>query len=753
MVKYTILSAKINGLRPLQPCNNSDEKYILPYMRKPVFPRILLLLLLYCAVFVVLVSIQFAKRGGFTIRAGNFIVSGQRRLPGEGDQPTASNEYLLDGDVHVFFGGIDFGMISGKEDTSFFLIDNDGLKVNTLPERMFLNGDSILFLFPGEVKLEYSTQYISGSQEMRISGYFPEDIQGAELPIKPLRKTVFHNAGDSQIIVSADGINYAFNRSQVDEENRMLLIAGEGGSVSYRVIPDQNSSSPVDFILPEAQTANAYSEALSSWRDQNFSFWNRTVSDQNNEDVIIAYAGEAIVRGTYKAAIAAVPQAFLRSASRTYESSVYLGGLDDAYRSLVSSEREKITRLSRQINEKSLEFLKENRVIEYLAVRGQNNFIDAGAELVRSIDPAVLALDIAPGILEGYVDWKTYRPNNENPFERLVDQACFVITGSLHNAMIKKDSGSGSQASPSANAVFSLTEGQGDTEFNLRLGRALLLYAMTEQNETMAGIGRSLILSVLSLGGSSGTVNAGLVLLPNGEITEDPAKEEISTARLCRILAPLDTFPKAIMLDTSANGIWAWTAAQAISTVQQNDTLDINVRFPAGETHYMLIRGIRQFSRIQLYGMDFRSDPQFERYDSSGWVYYPQEQILVLKMKHRTAEERVRIIYREEARPAPAAAPPPAATQPAAPAPAASQPAAPAPAASSQSASPAPASPSPPVSQPQTTPQAGQLPVPPAAGTQAAQQQFPPAATENSGPIPPALPSPQSAARENYFGQ
>jgi hypothetical protein len=73
-------------------------------------------------------------------------------------------------------------------------------------------------------------------------------------------------------------------------------------------------------------------------------------------------------------------------------------------------------------------------------------------------------------------------------------------------------------------------------------------------------------------------------------------------------------------------------------------------------THYVIICGIRPFIRLQLYGADWRSEAQFERSDSSGWVYYQQSQILVLKLRHRTAVENVRLIYREAPPPPP---PPP----------------------------------------------------------------------------------------------
>ena len=587
-------------------------------MRKPVFPRILLFIALYFVVFTVLVSIQFAKQGSFTQTVGGFVISGQQRLPGADEEHAGHNEFLLEGAAHVFFGGIDFSMASGTEGQSLMLARRDGTKEEAVPERMAVSGESVVFTFPGGAELEFSSQYSGGSLLMLISGVFRGDVVGVEMPFKPLRKAVVKDA-DGQFTVSSNGMEYTFDRSPMDAEARMLFIMAGGAPVTYRAVPERKEFSPNDFILAQAQNSAAYNEAITRWRDHNFSAWSRMISDHTEEDVVIAFAGEALVRGTYKAAIAAVPSSFVRSHHRSFESSAYIGGLDQASRSLNSREREKITRLSRLINERSLDFLKEPRVIEYFAVRGQFNFIDTGADLVRAIDPALLALDITPGILEGFLDWRRYRPNAENPFERMVDQACFVVSESLR----KTTDEAGSR-------VFVSTGGRADTEFNLRLGKALLEYAETANNNDWIGIGRSLILSALS-------------------------ENDVSSAKLFRILNPIESYPRGMPVIASSH-MWAWTTAQAVSATQDSDALDIVVRFPAGETHYMMIRGVRPFSRIQLYGIDFRTDPQFERYDSSGWAYSSQDQTLLLKMRHRETNERVRVIFRESPRPE---APPP----------------------------------------------------------------------------------------------
>jgi hypothetical protein len=157
-------------------------------------------------------------------------------------------------------------------------------------------------------------------------------------------------------------------------------------------------------------------------------------------------------------------------------------------------------------------------------------------------------------------------------------------------------------------------------------------------------MGRSLILSVLSLTDPPGTVPAEILVNEAGEMNEG-AGDRIGSARLYRILAPGEYYPHAAGIGAGVNGIWAWTAASSIAVTQDGTVLDIAVSFPVGETHYMMIRGIRPFTKIQLYNIDYRTDPQFERYDSSGWIYAAAEQILVLKMKHRAAVEHIRIFY------------------------------------------------------------------------------------------------------------
>ena len=61
----------------------------------------------------------------------------------------------------------------------------------------------------------------------------------------------------------------------------------------------------------------------------------------------------------------------------------------------------------------------------------------------------------------------------------------------------------------------------------------------------------------------------------------------------------------------------------------------------------MFVRGITPFLRIQIYNMDFRTDPRFEIYNSSGYIYRSAAQSLLLKSRHRDQREVIRLYYRD----------------------------------------------------------------------------------------------------------
>jgi hypothetical protein len=600
------------------------------------------LLFLYLGVFVVLVTVQFAKERGFTLYIGPMTVSGHYKEPavqaaGPDDEVPAGGR-SLEGGVTVSFGGMEFRL---QDDGEFALLRSGGDKVGLLPEAMLVSGASAAFDFEDGTRLIFDTfDAGSGGPEFRITCQFGEEYMGLELPYRPLRSSRIQDAGSGQFVIMAGGIPYSFGRSRLDGSRRVLILDIDDAIANYRAVPVQREFVPADYVLAAARDEARYTALVNLWRDSLYSLWSGAVRNTVDESLIIAFAGESVNRGAYQQALSEISPVFLQESSWTYAAAVYLGRLDLGLRSLSAFETAAFAHFSALIAAKSPDLFRESHVIAYSGKRGYGPLLDGIAGLARSLDPAFLSPALIPGILEAHAEWKTYRSQGDNPFEGLIEGALFSIS-------------EGIRRNAAGDQVFYFGEAGADTEYNLRLGLALDQYGRQSGQGNWAALGRSLVISVLSLtenGSLPGTL--GISVPPEAESGNDAPDAVIQASGTARIdnLAlypyfPADTYPHAVGIGAPVNGIWAWTASASVTASQGNNILDIAVAFPTGEAHYMLIRGLRPFVKIQLYGIDYRTDPQFERYDSSGWSYSSSEQTLLLKLKHRAPVEHIRIFY------------------------------------------------------------------------------------------------------------
>jgi hypothetical protein len=232
---------------------------------------------------------------------------------------------------------------------------------------------------------------------------------------------------------------------------------------------------------------------------------------------------------------------------------------------------------------------------------------------------------MVPGILENSLDMYRWHPDMVNPFAPLAEHALQLAANEMHR---------------DGDHVFVFSNARADSEFNLRLGVAVQKWGERTGNNEWAGVGRSLALSVISLSGDNGSVPA---FLTRGE-TGSETGERISSARLYRILNENEHLPHAAA--TGASGIWAWTTATGVNISRTDTLMDISIRFPVGETHYVMLRNVPPFPLLQIYEVNWRRAVDFESYyNSSGWYYFEDERILVIKINQRSNAENVRIYF------------------------------------------------------------------------------------------------------------
>jgi len=572
-------------------------------MRKRVFPRVIWFTLLNCAVFILLVAMQFSRNGNFSYRIGDMLVNG--RYTADADDALALRS--LNGGANVSFGGLEFRLAAATYITT--------------------TENGATFMLPNDTELSFGV--LDTSPELRISAKFPDDVAAIEIPFKTQRASINRDSNNGMLSIMHHGDRYQFSRPLQGLESGYLILAASAPAISYRTVSDKKEFIPADFIIPQAQTAQAFSDALSRWVSRNYALWGQ-MGTQTDEDTVIAWCGEAVRRGNYRAAVSTVPVSFSSDPQRTWESAVYqfdrlIGTWERAARAIGAFEREKYNRLSRLLAEKDSSLFAENHLIDFLAIRGYNDLIDNILSFAQELDPSVITLAMVPGILENGLDMDKWRPNMANPFIPIAEQSFQHAANELYR---------------DGDQILAISNGRADSEFNLRLGLAIQQWGEKTGNDEWAGIGRSLVLSVISLGNDNGSIPA---LLTRGD-TGSETGERISSARLYRLMGGNDYLPHATATGTS--GIWAWTAASSVNVTRNDTGMDIFIRFPVGETHYVMLRNVPPFPLLQIYEVNWRRAVDFESYyNSSGWYYFEQERILVLKINQRSNTENVKIYF------------------------------------------------------------------------------------------------------------
>jgi len=581
-------------------------------MKKSLASRIAGLAAIYCLVFFILVIVQFSGKGNFSLSAGAMTIKGRYEAV-SGEEETDAQR--VTGGIKIFFGGLEFSL-KEERDKGLLIADNSGGLSAVNPEYMTVSERAALFILPGGNTIEFTLFDSARGPELHITAQLAENITEVTIPIMLRRASLVRDNGQPLVLYS--GSYYSFASPHEELEKRKLVLSGERASVSYRSRSMQKVFDPEDYIIAGAQD---YESIIENWRNSSYTQWNQNAAVLQNEDDIIAYLSESLRRGSYTTAVAAVSRNFLNSPRQSYRSSVYIGGMSGAYRSFTASENERYGYITSLAREGSPELLKEEHILDYLFSRNNSALAADVINIMQITDTGIVIADDCPGIFEAYSDFKRYRPTANNPLEHLIEQALLVVSENLNY-----DSDN--------DLLFASGSESGNLEYSMRLGIALINWAQADS--PWAAIGRSLVLSALSSGYGNGS--------------------------LYNLLFQTNYHPRAASLTDS---IWAWTASPSVSASYTDGNLNVAFSFPVGSSHFVILKGVSPFIKIQIHEMDWRTDSQFERYDSSGWVYYAQEQTLILKMRHRTQIENVKIFYRAEAPSAPVPAPPPVEETPA----------------------------------------------------------------------------------------
>jgi hypothetical protein len=612
-------------------------------MKKSIFPRFLVTLTLFCLFFVALSVVQFARQDGFSRKIGSLVISGKFS---KGEGMSAHNENAVDvelpieEDVSVFFGGLEF-MICGAEKNGkqLFFIDFDEIRRPMIPVSMVISSRSVHFKMRGGSELSFYVQANSGGDELIISAVFSEDALAIELPYSLTKNARIAASVNTDITVLLDKKEFAFDRRIIDTDQELIALTNVNPIVTYRPVMNVRDFNPVEFIISGAMDKGRYNEIVTHWGENTYLEWNSVIAEVQDEKMIDAFIAEGTRYGYYKESISKINAEFIASTQRSYRSAPYFGRLDDALLSFTDAETENLRAISGKIKNNPAALFGTDNDFEFLALRGENNLFDDGTSHLSTLAGSVINTAMFPAIFEGWNTYNSWR-NGTNPFSEIVGE----VRSAIHESLVKDRENLHVFYVDRHEAAAGIAA-KIDTLYNIRLGMSLAAYGEGSGNNEWAGIGRSLILSALSFSDEAGNIPSNIYLNSEDDFLAAPESKPLNDVDIYEILKVSSFYPHVASAGNVMPGVYIWTASPSIIASYSNDALELDISFPVGGVHYMLIRGLPQFKKIQMRDIDYRSDPQFERYNSPGWAYSRNTRTLMVKFVHRSEVETLKVFY------------------------------------------------------------------------------------------------------------
>lgn len=602
-------------------------------MRKSLFTRAILITGVYSLVFIILSVVQFIGGDNFNRKIGSLLING-KYASSEAVMPEesvgAETEIMIDDDATVFFGGLEFKL---SDDSGFSFIDFDEIRRPLVPLSVSIVAESARFKLSDGSVITFYVQNNGGNEVLIISAGFAEDVLSIEMPYSLTRSSSARRS-DSAFIAIYNKQEYAFDRMLYDTERPLILFDNKNPIITYRPVLARGNFNPTKFVVSGTMWKSAYDKIVRRWCDVSFNHWKDMISEGNGDEALIsAFIAESAVRESYNNAVSSISDDFIKkNENRTYLSSTYFGHLEQTAHSIYQKEQEKDSYLTRLISENSMIFFLEYKIFNYLLQRSKTYLFDNAVAFIKTVRPESVTLEMCPGIFEGWMSFNKWHNGKENPFDTLVDKAKFIVSQSL-----VKDTENF--------RVFVVKNETADLLFNIRLGMAISESSELSGYGEWAAIGRSLVISALSFSNDEGALPVSVSFDSSNIFTETVPEERLDATLIYPYLEISRYYPHDIGADAVMVGTWIRTASPHIETAYKNSVLELAVDFPLASPHYLLVFGIKPFSRIQMMGMDYRTDNKFETYNSTGWRYMSQEQVLLVKLVHHTETEIIKVFF------------------------------------------------------------------------------------------------------------
>ncbi len=589
--------------------------------------------LLYIAVFVVLVVIQFPAAGPLTASAGGVSFKG---LPGQDGKGIRTAEIEANGLRLVF-----------SQRHPLVLTDSAGNESQAFPVSYETKTDGCIIRFSDGSSIQATgdaggrASWIIKPKSKSASASIRYDLASGAALLAPGAK--------GELRFSHGGAIYRISGLSLGESPRMLKVVAPKGSLptftAIREAEGKPTTGQAQFIAQAPMDPAAWAKEQTEWRDKAWaalsgsSFNAATATWSTGQDTkgtfdetrFMAYMAEALSRERWNALgeLVTVVRAS-HGAALSWKSVPFAGRTAASMTLFEEANLAEVKAAERLVQSRSPTLFYKNGIVPLLFDRAPYSLAQEAMSLARSLDFSKADATQSISLIEAYLDARQYLSEEENPFSKVFE----LVDKTIAPAIRKADGG-----------FFLQTAGDGtcDSLIGLAAGKALLRLAEAADKPIYTGIGQSLVVSLLRLASVDGSIPTS-VTVSNGSAA--PSNERLQAASIYPVIVDSPYYPHAVSFYKQLGpGSWAWTCTPSMRVESKPDRTVFLVEFPVGLSHYMALYGVKPFTKIQLYDLDYNMDASFENYNASGYFYKKAAGAMYLKMRHKTREEGVRLFY------------------------------------------------------------------------------------------------------------
>lgn len=523
-------------------------------------------------------------------------------------QENPENDVFLKNNMVVTYNGLNF---FSDDQNSIKMLPAGKSKTQNLTLKNWSKRDDkgISLYFSDDVTLMFDLGDDEENAPLTVGISMPAEVETVFVPFNFAYNMKVQKDDGNRVVLNGKKNSWNFSTNQV--EKGYIKFNGSEYTAHYALYTEEKKFSFDTITELALADETMYKNTVSTLTNNLISSFKNVISENNfTEASAVAYVAAMGEKGRYQQAVEEIPSSYKKSNSRTYVSAPFFNNLSKMNATLEKELASNEIDFKNALTSNSVDVFTKDNVAAKLIISSNKTGTTELLKQAAAVDVEACTLAQVNGLLKTYVELKEYKSDYATLLAPVVEKCIEKITAACEydgSILTLKEN----------NQFLSVIQA-------VDIGVTLLRYGDISSQSVYQKAGRIIV---------------------NSYLAEGSAFDLRTLTTIYPLLAYNNWYyPHYVILEQDNNLMWAWTCAKAITAERNEESeLNLSINFPEGEIHHVIFKGIPKFSSIYIYNMAYRTDPRFETYNSSGYVYKEEGNTLLLKSRHKSQIENVRM--------------------------------------------------------------------------------------------------------------